>query len=198
MDTNKAKAHARRLEAFLKSKGASLPYSACLEAVAHLEGDANWQTLSGKRQKPVISVETEHLTGKPAVTFFELPFLHPSSEWPLVEKVLIAYSLDDEGRGLRYYQDVHQIDEDLFEILAKEARGEVLDEDDLETLEAAADDIALDWGDEYEGEGLTVAELRGIVQMSDTVWKLTDGRIVELFASGKICVPMAKAKAKRK
>lgn len=196
MDTNKAKTNARRLEAFLKSKGINLPYSACLEAIAHSEGVANWQTLEA--QRPVISVSTEHLTGQPAANFFELPFLHPSSEWPLVEKVLIAYSLEDEGRGLRYFQDVHQIDEDIFEILAREARGEALDEDDLETLEGAAEEITLDWGDEYEGEGLTVAELRSIKQISDTAWQLADGRTVELFASGKICVPMAKAKAKRK
>lgn len=198
MDTNKAKIHARRLEAFLQSQGVTLPYSACLEGIAHIEGVANWQTLEGMSQQQPISVSVEHLSGMPARNFFELPFMHPTTEWPLISTVVIADSLEEEQRGVRTYHDIHQVHEELFAVLAKEARGETLDDDDLGWLENADEEYILDWGDEYESEGLNVSELRGIKHVADGVWQLVDGRKLELYASGKVVVPLQKQKDKRK
>jgi hypothetical protein len=198
MEIEKAKTHARRLEAFLKSQGVKLPYSACLEAVAHVEGVANWQTLEAQTHKQPIAVSVEHLSGIEATNFFELPFMHPNSEWPLIRTILIADSLKEEERGIRTYHDIHTVNEELFAVLAKESRGEELDEDDNGWLENGDDEIILDWGDEYEGEGLTVDDLRGLKQVGDGIWQLTDGRKLELFANGKVVVPLQKQKDKRK
>lgn len=198
MEIEKAKAHARRLEAFLKAQGLKLPYSACLEAVAHVEGAANWQTLEAQAHKQPIAVVVEHLSGTPATNFFDLPFMHPNTEWPLIATVLIADSLKEEERGVRTYHDIHAVHEELFAVLAKEARGEKLDEDDNDSLENGDDEIILDWGDECEGEGLTVDDLRGLKQVGDGIWQLTDGRKLELFANGKVAVPLQKQKDKRK
>jgi hypothetical protein len=195
MEANKAKTHARRLEAFLQSQGITLPYSACLEGIAHVEGVANWQTLEARA--PAIAVHSDHLSGAPAANFFELPFMHPSTEWPLIDTVLVADSLEEE-KTARTYHELHTVCDETLEILAREARGDKLDEDDLAYLENSEDDIILDWGDEYEGEGLMLSELRGIKQVGDGVWQLKDGRKLELFARGKVVVPMTKDKRTRK
>lgn len=199
MEIEKAKTHARRLEAFLKSQGVKLPYSACLEAIAHVEGVANWQTLEASAQKQTISVTVEHLSGMPAANFFELPFMHPNTEWPLITTVLIADSLEQESKS-RTFHDLHMVNEEMLELLAKDARGE-LDEEEEELLDSAEeenDELVLDWGDEYEGEGLYVGDLRGIKHVANGVWQLADGRKLELFASGKVVVPLQKQKDKRK
>jgi hypothetical protein len=201
MEIEKAKTHARRLEAFLKSQGVKLPYSACLEAVAHVEGVANWLTLEAQAHKqPIaVSVVVEHLSGTPAKNFFELPFMHPQSDYPLITTVLVADSLEEEKRS-RTFHELRHINEELVELLAKDARGE-LDEDEEELLDSAEeenDELVLDWGDEYEGEGLYVGDLRGIKHVQDGVWQLNDGRKLELYASGKVVVPLQKQKDKRK
>lgn len=198
MEIEKAKAHARRLEAFLKEQGVKLPYSACLEAIARAEGVANWQTLEAKRHERAITVSAKHLSGAPAANFFELPFMHPESDWPLIKTVLVADNQREMQLGIRTYHDIHSVNEEMLELLSKEANGAKLDEDDLNCLEDAGDEILIDWGDENEGEGLSVNDLRGIKQIGDSTWLLEDGRELELFALGKVVAPLPNQKDKRK
>lgn len=57
-----ARQEARRLSAFLESKGIALPHKQCLEAVAAMHGSKNWQTFEASSEADIVVNESNALT----------------------------------------------------------------------------------------------------------------------------------------
>ena len=92
-------------------------------------------------------------------------------DWDKVFRIAIGSSENEEFEYYRY----NSADEDVLPALDAEREGRATAED-LELLHDYADTIVLDWGDEFEAEGLTASELRGMQPMPNGAWKLKDGR----------------------
>lgn len=73
---------------------------------------------------------------------------------------------------------VHLVYEEVLEALDAERLGTATEED-IGFLEDQADVVAIDWGDENEGEGLDTKDLRGIKAGPGASWVLHDGRIMQ-------------------
>lgn len=101
-------------------------------------------------------------------------------DWEKVSRICVGkyQKKGEDGPGVYYdYHEYHYHDEDVLPALDAEREGRATDED-LELLEDGKDAIVLDWGDEYEAEGLKTSELRGIQMGPDGTWTLKDGRVL--------------------
>jgi hypothetical protein len=73
-----------------------------------------------------------------------------------------------------------EIDVEALKLIDAEQNGQ-LDADGREALECLEDQTVIDWGEEYNPEGITVSELRNAVVGPDRAWTLTDGRVVRFY-----------------
>jgi hypothetical protein len=81
------------------------------------------------------------------------------------------------------YRTLHnpqEIEFDFLEAVDAECGGHA-SEERISELDQMKDQILLDWGHEYEAEGLTIGELRSISQGPGNAWTLADGRILKFF-----------------
>ena len=100
--------------------------------------------------------------------------------WEKVSRICVGTydARGEDGPGVYYdHKTYHAHEEDVLCALDAEREGTASPED-IEFLNESADDIVLDWGDEFEGEGLTTKELRGIQMAPAGTWKLADGRVL--------------------
>lgn len=79
-----------------------------------------------------------------------------------------------------FLHNAEEIDLELFELVDAERNG-TCTEQQIEQLENVKDHTQIDWGDEYNMEGLTVQELRHSVVNPDRSWTLADGRVVRFY-----------------
>lgn len=108
---------------------------------------------------------------KPRSNLSELP-------WATITQLSICPAgARQENAQFYVLHNAEDIDLEIFELIDAERNGN-LEDGDLEDLEQLGDQIQIDWGDEYEAEGLSVAELRKAVVGSDRAWTLADGRVV--------------------
>lgn len=133
-----------------------------------------------------VNLSNPGITGAAAANFFELPFKNSQTDWMAIEVLKLSGSLEQYRSGAADSYVLFDASEELLNLLAQEARGETLDEDDLARLDEDGADLVLDWGDVYEGDGLSVNELRGIQALDAGAWQLKDGRVVQLYAPARI------------
>lgn len=111
---------------------------------------------------------------KPSSSLRDLP-------WSTITQVSIRPAGAGEENALFYsLHNADEFDKDLFGLIDAERNG-TLEDGDLDELEELGDQTVIDWGDEYEMEGLSVAELRNAVVGPDRAWTLADGRVVRFY-----------------
>lgn len=99
-------------------------------------------------------------------------------DWAQVVRVSLRDAHETEAAAVDYcYHDNY---EEILVALDAERLG-TADEEDIAFLDDEADAVAIDWGDEIEGEGLDTSELRGIKHGPGNTWILKDGRIMQFY-----------------
>lgn len=173
------KKQARRLHAFLAGRQA-LGYADCLEAIAAVYGAANWRTLQG-----MATAETLGAAPGPAAqtNIWSWQFVDGESGRPVISAVLIQIHPKVKGKNYFYYRQLRHAFSDnedaqdhLRRHVACQLAGEPTPPETVEFFAKYGDELVLDWGDEFESEGLTLAELAGMRQVDPDMWQLEDGR----------------------
>lgn len=90
---------------------------------------------------------------------------------------------DDAGHYVLH--NAPEYDMDVFALLDEERTGAATPEC-IEDLDERGDSLVIDWGDEFEAEGLTLPELRNATAGPGKAWTLHDGRILRFYR--KECV----------
>lgn len=101
--------------------------------------------------------------------------------WSEITTLRICPSGQHERDG-KYYSlhNPEEIDFDIFALIDAERNGQ-LNEGDEGQLNDLSSQVQIDWGDEYELEGLTVQELRNAVAGPGRAWTLSDGRVLRFY-----------------
>lgn len=164
MQIHEIKRQVRALQKALAELGIEKAYSDVLQLVARQHGLKNWQVLRA------LADENQY------TSFSELA---QAIQEGGVDRIVVARKgTETQVMWLRELSSP-----ELFTVLDNSAKGRTSLED-AATLQAAAEEIVIDWGDEYNPEGLTVAELSNARAVSDGSWKLSDGRIISFLVSG--------------
>ena len=100
--------------------------------------------------------------------------------WSQIKTLSLCEKELFNGRQVVSHWKLHAVSGDYLTELDAERLG-LASPSELETLDEAAVEIALDWGDEFEGEGLTVAEIRRMKPGPDNCWILEDGRQLTFY-----------------
>lgn len=91
----------------------------------------------------------------------------------------------EEEAGHFRLHNPSEYDRDVLESLDAERNGSASPEV-LESLDERGDDLVIDWGDEFEAEGIHLPELRNAKVGPGKAWTLHDGRILRFYR--KECV----------
>jgi len=98
--------------------------------------------------------------------------------WSDIVAVIVQHPGQTLENAPRYeLRNQDEIDTDILDDIDDESAGDASDEQ-LEFLNSPGDDLVVDWGDEYEGEGLFISDLRQYKATPGKTWTLKDGRIL--------------------
>jgi hypothetical protein len=101
--------------------------------------------------------------------------------WSSIVQLSVCPAGCREEDALVYFlHNGSEIDIDVFELVDAERNGTCTDEQ-IEELDGLNEQTQIDWGDEFNMEGITVQELRHAVQNPDRSWTLSDGRTVRFY-----------------
>ena len=106
--------------------------------------------------------------------------------WQQIHSLSIQKTDESEDEAGHYVlHNPSEYDMDVFALLDEEREG-TLDAHALADLADRGDEVAIDWGDEFESEGLTLPDLRNAKVGPGKAWTLHDGRILRFYR--KECV----------
>lgn len=170
-----AKSAAQKLKTFFAEHKKPIKLGMAQDAIARLNGARDWNVFSAQASKQVGNPDAP-LTWTyldETIGFFSIDSGHGD-----IEGVLVAES---PGQ-CREFNKFHHIEIETFLRLDREIQG-IATKEDIQLLDENEEneDIVLDWGDEFDGDGLSTSDLRHAVYLGKGEWKLTDGRIMSFF-----------------